>query len=100
MASGVRALGSTREPEEWIRATNAARQARAVVAGQLADLLVASDITGGRPHLTQRVVQLGESYRTSDLTVIRAAVMELGVACGAYAVRIDLHHDHPGAFRG
>lgn len=99
MASGVRAIGSSREPEEWIRATNEARQARAIVAGQLADLLVASDITGGRPHLTARVRELGEAHRTSDLMVIRAATMELGVACGAYAVRIDLHHDHPAAFR-
>lgn len=100
MATGTPALGSAREPEEWIRATNAARTARATVAGQLADLLVAADATGGWELLTARVRDVGEARRTGDALVIRAALLHLGVACGQQAVRLDLMQDHPSAHRG
>jgi crotonobetainyl-CoA:carnitine CoA-transferase CaiB-like acyl-CoA transferase len=96
---GARALGSNREPQEWIRATREARESRAVVAGQLADLLVAEDITGGRELVTQRLRDLAGAERTGDPLMVRAALMTLAVACGAYCVRLDLQQDHPGAFR-
>lgn len=87
---GARALGSSREPEEWINATERAREARSVVAGQMADLLTGMDITGGRELVTSRIRQLREAELSGDASVVRAAVMECAVAFGAWAVRIDL----------
>lgn len=85
-----RALGSSREPEEWIKATQAARGARAVVGGQVADLLVAADVTGGRALLSQRLREAGEAERTGDLAVVRAAYMNCATAFAAMVVSIDL----------
>jgi hypothetical protein len=99
MASGTRALGSVREPLEWQRATSEAREARAVVAGQLADLLVAADATGGWDLLSARVRELGEARRSGDIVLVRAAVMSLGLASAQLAVRLDLQQDHPGSYR-
>lgn len=99
MASGVRALGTDREPAAWQAATTAAQGARAVVAGNLADLLVAAAITGGWELITQRVRELGEAKRTSDPMLVRAALANLAVACGSTMVRIDLQQDHPAAYR-
>lgn len=96
--AAARALGSSREPEAWIKATNEARGARAVVAAQLADLLVGEDITGGRELLALRVKEFAVAERTGDPMLIRGAVMALAVAGGAYAVRLDLRQDHPGAY--
>lgn len=100
MASGTRAIGSVREPLEWQRATTEAREARAVVAGQFADLLVAADATGGWDLLTARVRELGEARRTGDPLLMRAALMSLLVGGGQLVVRLDLQQDHPGAYRG
>lgn len=86
----ARAIGSDREPIEWLKATEQAREARANVAGQVAELLTGMDITGGREHVTSRIRQLSEAERSGDATVVRAAVMECAVAFGAWAVRIDL----------
>lgn len=86
----ARALGSSREPEEWITATEQAREARSNVAGQLAELLTGMDITGGREHVTSRIRQLSDAEKSGDATVVRAAVMECSVAFAAWAVRIDL----------
>lgn len=86
----ARAIGSNREPDEWITATEQAREARANVAGQLADLLTGMDITGGREHVKSRVDQLREAEKSGDVMVVRAAIMECSVAFAAWAVRIDL----------
>lgn len=99
MATGTRALGSAREPEEWQRATSTAREARSIVAGQVADLLVAADVTGGWELLTRRVREVGEARRTGDPMLIRASLMNLAVASGQHVVRLDLQQDHPSAFR-
>lgn len=99
MATGTRALGSAREPEEWQRATAGAREARAIVAGQLADLLVAADATGGWELLTQRVRELGEARRAGDPLLIRGALMALNVAGAQLVVRLDLRQDHPASYR-
>lgn len=99
MVAGTRALGSAREPEEWQRATAGAREARAVVAGQLADLLVAADATGGFEEVTRRVRELGDARRHGDPVIIRAAAMALALANAQLVVRMDLRQDHPAAFR-
>lgn len=103
MAAGTRALGTDREPKAWQRATHQAQQTRAVVAGQIADLLVAEDggeqMTGGTEMVAMRVRELGEAKRTGDPLMIRAAAMALAVASGALVVRLDLRQDHPGSYR-
>jgi hypothetical protein len=95
MASGVRALGSDREPQEWVRATAQAREIRAVVAGQVADLLVAADATGGWELYAARVREVGEARRAGDPVLIRAAVMSQIIAGAQLVVRMDLRQDFP-----
>lgn len=96
--AAARALGSSREPVAWIKATEEARSKRAVVAAQLADLLVGEDITGGRELVAQRIREYAIAERTGDPVLMRAASMAAAVAFGAYCVRFDLRQDHPGAY--
>lgn len=86
----VRAVGSSREPEEWQQATAKAREARAVVGDQVRELIVAADVTGSRDYATERVRQVGLAARTGDPDLLRAAVVEASVAFGAWAVALDL----------
>lgn len=95
MASGARALGSAREPEEWIKATEKARTQRSVVAGQVADLLVGMDVTGGDEMVAQRIREYAEARRTRDLALQRAAAINAAVAWAALVVRFDLRQDFP-----
>lgn len=92
--AAARALGSSREPEEWIKATEAARSARVIVGGQVADLLVAADTTGGREMLSRRLRECSEAERTGDLDVIRAAYMSAAVEFAAMCVSIDLRQSN------
>jgi hypothetical protein len=96
--AAARALGSPREPQEWIKATEQARGARAVVAAQLADLIIAEDITGGRELAAQRIREFAEAERTGDPMLTRAAAMAAAGAFAALCVRFDLRQDHPGAY--
>ena len=95
MAAAARA-GSSREPEEWAEASRKARGARAVVAAQLADLVVEADLTGGRELCARRVREFAEAERAGDPMLIRAAAMTAATAFAQYAVRLDLRQDHRG----
>ena len=102
MATGSRALGTDRQPQAWQRATAEAQTTRSIVAGQIADLLVAEggeQMTGAFELVTARVVDLGQSRKSGDPLMMRAAAMGLAVASGALVVRLDLKQDHPGAYR-
>lgn len=86
----ARALGSSREPDEWQQATAQARAARMKVGQQLSELLAMADVTGSRDVIEVRARQLGAELRRGDIVLIRAASIELGVASGAFAAAIDL----------
>lgn len=95
MATGARALGSDREPQEWLKATEQARTMRSVVAGQLADLLVGAELTGGDQLIAQRMREYADARRHGDVMVMRASAMNSAVAWGALVVRFDLRQDFP-----
>lgn len=88
---------SSRDPQAWVRATSAARGTREgaarEVAGQIAEqvaaLIVEGDIMGGRALLSTRVQQLVAAERRGDPVVVRAAVIEVAVAAGAWVAALD-----------
>lgn len=81
------------EPQEWKERSEAARAARLNVGSQFTALLVEADITGSPALIAKRVRGVLEAERSADLTMMRAAAMELAVAAGVYAAGIDLAHD-------
>lgn len=113
--SNGRLAATSREPEEWARATEAARDVRAVVAQQVAELILSGDKMGGRGGLTMRVRKILEaegriaaakagrqSARLSGLSeapamraieegrdALRAAVMEVAVEAGQWVAALD-----------
>lgn len=64
--------------------------AREVVAGQLAELIVETRMTGGRGLLVTRVRAVTAAERQGDPLALRAACMELAVAAAGWAVHLDL----------
>lgn len=115
MRNGTRLAATSREPEEWARATEAARGVRAAVAAQLAELIISGDLMGGRGALTLRLERLLEAERRiataergrmqarqsgmSEVAAVRAieeghhamraAVMEIAVCAGQWVAAID-----------
>lgn len=86
----VRAVGSSREPEEWRAASERARVVRSNVAQQVSELIVMADMTGSFDLVRDRVAQVGQARATGDPDVLRAAAMECSVAFGLLAVELDL----------
>lgn len=88
-----RLAATSRDPAEWGRATAAARATREQVARtiavQIEELIVSGDIMGGRALLAQRVRALAEAERRGDQSVVRACVMDVAVAAGAWVARLD-----------
>lgn len=106
---------TSREPEEWQRATAAARETRDVVAGQVAELIVAGDQMGSAATVNVRLEAVREAARRQTMArtvlakaremslpvgpaaeaveearmVLRAAVMELTVAGAAWVAAMD-----------
>jgi len=78
------------QPQEWVTGQSAARQARAHVASQLTEHVIAGDLTGSRSLTARRVRNLAEAERSGDQMVIRASLMDLAAAAAAYACQIDL----------
>lgn len=78
------------EPQEWKDRSQSAREARLNVGQQFTDLLVEADITGSPQLIAKRVRGLVEAEGSGDVTVMRAAAMELAVAAGVYAAGMDL----------
>lgn len=83
-------MTQSNEPKDWKVGTAAAREARAVVAEQLAELILERDMTGGRDHFAQRLRELLEAERRGEPEVQRAAAMELAVAAAGWVVSLDL----------
>lgn len=89
-----------REPEEWARATELARETRArigaevyerivTVADQAAELIVAGDLMGSRDMVVARLQQVVVAERTQDAGGVRAAWMDVIVAAGACVAALD-----------
>lgn len=92
-----RRKATSRDPEEYARATEAARQTReevahevaGVIAEQVEALIVEGDIMGGRALLASRLKALAVAERRGDSTVVRAALMDVAVASGVWVASID-----------
>lgn len=110
-----RLSATSREPEEYATATEAARRTREGVAEQLRELVVEGDRMGSRGELTVRLQRLLEAERRiaeakgrqqqaaengspvelhreaerEARGALRSAVMNLGVACGAWVAAMD-----------
>lgn len=93
----ARPRATSRDPEEWARATEGARETRTLtahevaqtIAAQVEELIVEGDMMGGRALLAQRLRQLAQAERQGDLTVVRASLMDLAVAAGSWVASLD-----------
>lgn len=91
-----RARGRAEEEQaEFRRGSAAASKSRATVSAQFAELMAARELTGSREHLVERVRGVVEAEGQGDLFALRAAVMELTVAGGAWIVALDLSAGDP-----
>jgi hypothetical protein len=92
-----RPKATSRDPEEFARATEEARRTRAevarevsgVIAEQVAAQLVAADIMGGRAEVAVRLRDVAAAERRGDRSVERAAWLELAVAAARCVAAID-----------
>lgn len=110
-----RLAATSREPEEWAAATEDARVTRERVARQFHDLIVEGDRMSGRGEVVLRIQRLVEAERRigeakarqeqarefgaaveghremerEERRTLRAAVMDLGVACAAWTAAMD-----------
>lgn len=98
MSRPSRGMSATsRDPEDWAKATKKAREQREKAAGEVADrireqvyeLIVHGDLMGGRALVATRLRQIAEAERRGDKDALRAAVIELGVASGAWLAALD-----------
>lgn len=97
---------TSRDPEGWARATEKARATREQVAGevalvigeQVAELVVAGDIMGGRAMVADRIRKVAAAERRGDPSVLRSAWMELAVAAASCVASID--YVPPAALNG
>lgn len=88
---------TSRDPEEWAAATQAARETRelaaaevaANVADQVYDLIVAGDIMGGRALAVSRIGQVAAAERRQDPEALRSACMDAAVGFGAWVASLD-----------
>jgi hypothetical protein len=93
----ARPKATSRDPEEWARATEAARGTREAAAAEVAahiadavyDLIVAGDIMGGRALFAQRLAAIAVAERRQDRLALRAAVMDGAAGLGAWAAALD-----------
>lgn len=76
--------------DEYGDVSERADTARRAVAGQLSELLVEQQRTGGREPFAERVRGIAEAQRTGDPVLLRAAVMEAAVEAGRWAATLDL----------
>lgn len=118
----ARLSATSREPEEWANATDAARATRAEVADQLRSLVVEADRMGSRGEMTaglqrlleaeQRIAEaVGRQQQAEEeglpiqphreaekegRMALRSAAMNIGVAAGTWVASLD-HELAPGA---
>lgn len=112
---------TSREPEEYAKATLSARDTREKVADQLRELVIEGDRMGGRAEVALRVQGLVEAERKiaeakgrqqqaaenglaqqehveaerEGRSALRAAVMNLAVAAGSWASALDYEAMQP-----
>lgn len=106
---------TSREPEEWAKATGSARATRVEVADQVRELIVEGDRMGGRTEVAQRIMRVVEAEQRiaeakgrqqqaaeegmpkhahaeaerEGRSALRAAAMNLAVAAGAWVAALD-----------
>jgi hypothetical protein len=98
-----RMAATSRDPEEWAKATGearlsrreAARELALLVAGQVEELIIEGDVMGGRALVGRRLAVVLEAERRGDAAALRAAVMDLGAACGSWAAALDFERPEP-----
>jgi VIT1/CCC1 family predicted Fe2+/Mn2+ transporter len=114
---------TSREPEEYAKATLSARGTREQVAEQLRELVIEGDRMGGRAELAMRISSLVEAERQiaeakgrqqqaaehglpqhehalaerEGRETLRAAVMSIAVAAGSWAAALDYDARQPAA---
>lgn len=92
-----RMSATSRDPEEYARATKAARETRAavarevagVIAKQVEELIIEGDIMGGRALVAQRIQQVLVAEKRGDPDVLRASVMDGAAAFGLWVAALD-----------
>lgn len=115
MSAVGRLSATSREPEEWASATEGARRTREQAAEQVRSLIIEGDRMGGRTEVAARISRLVEAERLiaeakgrqqqareeglpqqphveaekEGRSALRAAVMSLSVAAGAWVAAID-----------
>lgn len=85
------------DPVEWGAATEAARAKRedtarevaAVIAQQVAELLIEGDIMGGRSLAAIRLQQVAAAERRGDRVVLRGALIDASAAFAQWAAGLD-----------
>lgn len=123
-ARSVNKLSATsREPEEFARATLSARGTREAVGNQLRELVIEGDRMGGRAELARRIQYLIEAERRIEQargrqqqaaeeglpqnahaqaerearSTQRAAVMSIAVAAGSWVAAMDFEASRPAS---
>jgi hypothetical protein len=92
-----------REIQEYRVATKRARDGRKKAArevgdyigGQVAELIVEGDVMGGQSMVLLRLGAISEAQRSGDQVALRAAVMGLASAAGAWVASIDMAAEPP-----
>lgn len=92
------AKATSRDPDEWAKATSKARTAREKAAREIAqnvaqqvyEQIVEGDTMGGRGLLAQRIKALAAAEQRGDTRVTRAALMEICTATGSWIAALDL----------
>lgn len=88
---------TSREPEEFARATARARETRETVAGQIAALVVEADAMGGRGATAIRIQQVIEAERRMKQAAQQAAkAREMGLPTGP---AVEAGHEARAALR-
>lgn len=85
-----RMASTSRDREEWAQNTATARAARANVAEQVAGLIVAGDIMGGRSRVAMALQAVASAEQRQDEDALRAAWMDVAAAAGGAAAALDL----------
>lgn len=93
----ARMASTSRDLEEWAKATEAARRTRQAVAEevartigtQAAELLIEGDVMGGRSRLAGALKDIAVAERRGDPVALRAALMGGVEALGSWVAALD-----------
>jgi hypothetical protein len=96
---------TSRDPEEWARATAAARGQREltavevaeVISTQVGELIVQGDAMGGRSRLAIALQAVAVAERREDQDTLRAALMDVAVAAGTWVAALDFRPPTAGS---